>query len=178
MSAETRARRGDAGVAFVGAGLAIAVLSTIAWIAKLPFIFPSLGATAYLSFVVPRPPGSFPVNILVGHVVGLVAGLSALVLFDLRDHPAALIEGVSPARIGATSLAVATTAGILVWTQRHHPPAGATALIVSLGLLRTNHDLVVMFAAVLIMTITLELLHWGSASLFRSRAPSPSEGGG
>ncbi len=41
----------------------------------------------------------------------------------------------------------------MVWARVPHPPAGATTLIVSLGILRTPVDLAVLMLAVVLLTI-------------------------
>ncbi len=42
---------------------------------------------------------------------------------------------------------------LMVWARVPHPPAGATTLIVSLGILRTPVDLAVLTLAVVLLTI-------------------------
>ena len=118
--------------------------------------------------MVPAPPAAQWRNLLIGHGVGLLSGLAGLLLFGLRSHPGAFVEGVSAPRVAATAVAVAMTAGVLVGLGRPHPPAGATSLIVSLGVLRTNRDLVVLALAVVVLAAVLEALR-AAAALVRRR---------
>ena len=53
-----------------------------------PFIFPSLGPTAFLLFYTPTLPAASPRNTLCGHAIGAAAGYLALVLFGLTDRGA------------------------------------------------------------------------------------------
>jgi CBS domain-containing membrane protein len=160
VTAPASSRTRDALTAFFGAGIAIGALGVLAWTTSRPFLFPSLGATAYLGFSTPRSPAAKWQNVLIGHAVGLLTGLLGLLLFDLRMHVGALMEGVGPERMIAASLAVGLTAGVLVGIGRPHPPAGATSLIVALGLLRTTQDLVTLGLAVGALTVILEVLRY------------------
>lgn len=56
-------------------------------------------------------------------------------------------------RVGAAALSLALTSGLMVWFKVPHPPAGATTLIVSLGILRTPFQLSVLMLAVVALTV-------------------------
>lgn len=105
----------------------------------------------------PDQPGAHPLNALVGHGVGLLAGLLSLVLLDLRDHPSAVQEGLTTTRVVAACLALGVTALVLQLARRSHPPAGATTLIVALGILKTTNDLAVMAFSVVVVVAIGEL---------------------
>lgn len=139
--------------AFVNGVLSIGVMSLAALITGAPFIFPSLGPTAFLLFYTPMLPASSPRNTLGGHAIGAAAGYFSLVIFGLTDNAPALVEGVHLNRVGAAALSLGLTSGLMVWARVPHPPAGATTLIVSLGILATPSDLVVLMVAVLFMVI-------------------------
>jgi len=89
---------------------------------------------------------------VLGHGCGILIGYSGLAVFGLVHSPAATSTGFSPARIGAVALAVGVTALVLHVLGCTHPPAGASSLIVSLGILRSPQQLAVMFAAVVLVT--------------------------
>ena len=75
----------------------------------------------------------------------------SLLLFGLAADPAALATGVNPARAGAAALSLGLTSGAMIWLRVPHPPAGATTLIVSLGLLREPWRLGVLMLAVVLL---------------------------
>jgi CBS-domain-containing membrane protein len=133
--------------------IAIAVLAGMAMVWKAPFIFPSLGATAFLLFFNPTVPAASPRNAVVGHAIGIVCGYAALLLTGLQSAPPALLVGVSEPRILATALSLAATGALMVVFRVAHPPAGATTLIVSLGLLTKPPQLLVMALAVAALTL-------------------------
>lgn len=133
--------------------IAIAVMSGVAWATGQPFIFPSLGPTAFLLFYTPTNPAASPRNTIIGHAVGVGAGYLALVVFGLTDDPPALATEVTGGRVGAAALSLALTSAFMVWLRAPHPPAGATTLIVSLGILREPDQLVILMVAVAVLTL-------------------------
>jgi hypothetical protein len=157
---ETGARTGLVS-ALLGAAV-LAVLGAIGIALKQPWLFPSLGPTLMVLAETPTEPAADALNVLVGHVVGIGAGLLALVAFGLREHPSAVQEGLSWPRVGAVCLAIALTALVLQLLHRPHPPAGATTLIVALGILHTGTQLRTMLLAVAALTLVaavVQLVH-------------------
>ena len=142
-----------AAFAFVNGLIAIAVMSVLAYATGEPFIFPSLGPTAFLLFYTPLLPASCPRNTIGGHAIGAAAGYLGLVVFGLADAPPALATSVTGGRIGATALALGLTSGAMVLARVPHPPAGATTLIVALGILREPDQLVVLMLAVVLLVV-------------------------
>lgn len=138
--------------AFVNGLISIGLMSLAALFTGSPFIFPSLGPTAFLLFYTPTVPAASPRNTVLGHLVGCIAGYLSLVVFALQDAPPALGAEFSGGRVGAAALSLALTSGFMVWLKIPHPPAGATTLIVSLGLLRTPAQLAVLMLAVVLLT--------------------------
>ncbi len=114
----------------------IAALGVILWLTGRPFVFPSLGPTAFMLALRPR---QHPAReVIGGHLWGVSAGLLSYHLvaggLTLGSMPAAWsLEAVR--LTGSAVLSVALTAGAMVATRTVHAPACATTLIVSLGLL-------------------------------------------
>lgn len=138
---------------FVGALALMAVAGLGALLTKQTLLFPSLGPTAMLFFARPLPPECSVRNVVVGHWVGIVTGLAALETFGLRDLPSAVTHGLDTRRVIAAALSVAVTATILRLIRCPHAPAGASTLIVSLGLLTTNMQLLMMAASVPLVAV-------------------------
>eukprot|EP01084_Bolivina_argentea_P081849 148206_1 len=137
---------------FIAPFFVIASAASLAWYLDLPGIFPSLGPTAFLHFAIPNKPPSSPRNTLIGHALGILAGWMALEATGLYYNPNAFDEQVSMRRIWCAALSVGVTCFLMVLFKCGHPPAGATTLIVSLGLLKTYLELGVMMAAVIVIT--------------------------
>lgn len=139
--------------AFVNGVLAIGIMAVAALVTDAPFIFPSLGPTAFLLFYTPLLAAACPRNTLGGHAIGAAAGYLSLVVFGLTDNAPALVEGVEWDRVGAAALSLGLTSGAMVWARVPHPPAGATTLIVSLGILREPWQLGVLMVAVFLLVV-------------------------
>jgi CBS-domain-containing membrane protein len=139
--------------AMVNGIVSIGVMAAAAWATGSPFVFPSLGPTAFLFFYTPLAASAAPRNTIIGHAIGAGAGYLSLVLFGLTDAAPALATGVSVARVGAAALSLGLTSGLMVWLRVPHPPAGATTLIVSLGILTAPTQLAVLMLAVVLLTV-------------------------
>jgi CBS-domain-containing membrane protein len=139
--------------ALVNGILSIGLMAMAAVLTGAPFIFPSLGPTAFLLFYTPTAPAASPRNTLGGHLIGALAGYLSLVVFGLTDRGPALATGVDWANVGAAALSLGLTSGAMVWCKVPHPPAGATTLIVSLGILRQPWQLGVLMLAVALLVV-------------------------
>lgn len=136
---------------FVNGCLSIGLMSLAALLTSQPMVFPSLGPTAFLCFYTPMTPAASPRNTLLGHAIGASAGWVCLTAFGLDDAGPALTTGVSWPRVLAAGLSLGLTSGVMVLLKAPHPPAGATTLIVSLGLLRDLDQLAVLMLAVVVL---------------------------
>jgi CBS domain-containing membrane protein len=138
---------------FLNGSITIAILAAVAMVSRTPFVFPSLGPTAFLFFFTPRAPAATPRHTIYGHAIGIACGYASLWLFGLQHAPAAMVAGVSAARIGAAALSLASTGALMILLKAAHPPAGATTLIVSLGIVTLPFHLLVIEIAVAILTL-------------------------
>ena len=133
--------------------IAIGLSGFWAWLLDEPLLFPSLGATAFLFFETPLAEVGTPRNAVIGHFVAIAAAVVALAAFGLLGDPSAYVQGVTPARIGAVAVSVALTGGVLRLLRAAHPPAGATTIIVSSGLLAETRQIGAVAAGVLLITV-------------------------
>ncbi len=138
---------------FLNGFITIGLLAGVAMISGTPFVFPSLGPTAFLFFFTPRAPAASPRHTMYGHAIGILCGYGALWLFGLQHAPPAMATGVSAARVGAAALSLASTGAVMILLKTPHPPAGATTLIVSLGIVTRPFHLLVIEIAVAILTL-------------------------
>ena len=136
---------------FVNGFLTIALLALLAVLTNSPFVFPSLGPTAYLLFIAPLAENSSPRNTILGHAIGLICGYAAFTLTGAANLPFGAHPGVYWPRIIAAALSLSATGGFMVLFRASHPPAGATTLIVSLGIISQPKELVIIEAAVFIL---------------------------
>ena len=86
----------------------------------LTLMIGSIGASAVLVYGAPRSPLAQPRNLVAGHVVSAIVGVSCWKL--LHAYPWL-----------AAAVAVATAIALMHATRTLHPPGGATALIAVIG---------------------------------------------
>src|SRR5438067_4800494 len=144
--------RGNAVYTFVGSLVAIGLSGFCAWLFAEPLLFPSLGATAFLFFETPLAEVGTPRNAIVGHYVAALAAIACLATFGLLDEPSVYVTGMTGPRIAAVALSVALTGGLLRLLRAAHPPAGATTIIVSSGLLVKPGQILAVASGVVLVT--------------------------
>ena len=133
--------------------LSIAILSAVAMISHTPFVFPSLGPTAILFFFHPMSASASPRHALYGHAIGILCGYGSLVLMGLQHAGSGVGGAVGPRRLFAVALSLGATAFFMVLLKVAHAPAGATTLIVSLGIITLPWHLAVIEIAVALLCL-------------------------
>jgi hypothetical protein len=134
------------------AGAYIALLGLIAWGTGHPFIFPSLGPTAFSLTL--RSKANTARTVLGGHLWGVVCGLLAYhaLASGLTITTINTPLSVSSLWLAASgALSVMLTAVCMLMTRTVHSPACATTLIISLGLLPSLLDGGIIMMAVIIL---------------------------
>jgi CBS domain-containing membrane protein len=144
--------RGNAIYTALGSLLTIALSGVLAWALDEPLVFPSLGATAFLFFETPMAEVASVRNTLIGHTVATVVAFFWLSVFGLVGDPSAIDTSFTSERVACVALSLACTGGFLRLLRAAHPPAGATTVIVALGLLTTVSELAVLLAGVLLLS--------------------------
>jgi CBS-domain-containing membrane protein len=157
----------------VNGTLSIGLIACVALLTQQAFIFPSLGATAFILFHIPLAEAASPRNVLCAHLIGALCGWTCLSAFGLEGDPAAFAAGVDWARAGAAALSLGTTAGLMVLLRIPHPPAAATALVVSLGLMPTLGHIPVLLAGVVLLLAQALLLNRLAGIPYPFWAPRP-----
>ena len=130
----------------------IGLLALLALLTGSPFVFPSLGPTAYLFFFSPLAEASCPRNTILGHAIGLICGYAAFAMTARFGLPFAMHGSVHGPRVLAAALSLAATGALMALFRVSHPPAGATTLIVALGIISQPKELVVIEVAVVLLT--------------------------
>jgi CBS-domain-containing membrane protein len=136
---------------FVNGFVTIGMLALLALVSRNPFVFPSLGPTAYLLFFSPLAKTCSPRNTIFGHAIGIICGYAAFVLTGAGALPFGLHPGIFWPRILAAALSLSATGAFMVLLEVSHPPAGATTLIISLGIISKPRELVIIEVAVFLL---------------------------
>jgi HPP family len=137
----------------VVAAVALALAGLVGVLLHQPWLFPSLGPTIMVIAETPAQPAAHPRNVLIGHAVGVGAGWLALLVTRLRYAPSTVQAGLDGRRVAAAVISLVVTVVVLQLLRTPHAPAGATTLIVGLGILKTPGDLIVIVLAVVLVTI-------------------------
>jgi CBS domain-containing membrane protein len=145
--------RGNALYTALGSLLTIGLSGLLAWALDEPLVFPSLGATAFLFFETPMAEVASVRNTLIGHSVGTLVAFFWLSVFGLVGEPSAITAGFTAERVACVALSLAGTGGILRLLRAAHPPAGATTVIVSIGLLTTVEECAILLTGVLLLSV-------------------------
>ncbi|MGC1964853.1 MAG: HPP family protein [Candidatus Acidiferrales bacterium] len=144
--------RDDLFWAALGEGGLVLVMAAIGLATGQPLIFASLGPTAYELVEQPQLRSARTYNIIVGHLFGVGAGFLAIYLCHAWAAPNVISTGiVSPARLGAVTVAATLTTVVTLIAKAGQPAALATTLLVSLGSMQTGRDAIALIAGVLII---------------------------
>src|SRR4051812_3033245 len=160
-------RPGSGVYTFLAALATLAICGIVGKALKQPFLFPSLGPILLVMLDKPLSPNARPRSSLLANGAALLAGYGSLLLLGLEHHKSVVEEGITPRRIAAAALSLAVTGLVAHLLKAQHPPAGATTLIVSLGILHQPKQLVAMAVAIVLATA----LAWMANTAAGVRAP-------
>ena len=105
-------------VAWLGGFLAISAITLLSNTFSTALVLGSFGASCVLIFGFPDVPFSQPRNVIGGHFLSSLIGLSYLTLFG--------------ASWWSVSIAVGTSIAVMMITRTTHPPAGSNPVIIYL----------------------------------------------
>jgi hypothetical protein len=136
------------------AGLLFTVLGALAWMSGQPFIFPSLGPSAFILAFDRRSERTRTYRIVGSHLIGGIVGLLAWSLLAsgisiTATPPAFSADGLRLA--ASATLSIVLTSWAMIATDTIHAPACATTLIVSLGLLSAPLQVAIIAVSVFIL---------------------------
>jgi hypothetical protein len=138
------------------AGVLFTVLGAVAWLSGQPFVFPSLGPSAFLLAFERQGDRRRLYRVVASHCIGGVAGLLAYTLLGAgttltATPPPGSAAGLHLVASGVVSI-VLTSWGMIA-TDTNHAPACATTLIVSLGLLSTPIQVATIVVSVVVLVV-------------------------
>jgi hypothetical protein len=147
-------------VPFISASLIVLVGAIGSWM-RQPWLFAALAPTI---FMVAANPGHETTNfraIVVGHLAAIACAYLALLMLNATTAPTMLATRVVPfPRIWASAAAMAMLAIVMPQLRSFHPPAAATALLITLGAYRmTGKTPLALMGGVVVMAIAAEALH-------------------
>lgn len=121
------------------AAIAAVLLGAIGVFGKFagyPLLFASLGPTAALQVTAPQLQMSRPWNVVVGHLIGIAVGYAAVFATGAAHAPPFTSgEELTFVRVEAAALAMFAAILLELAFGASHAPAGATTLLVALGIM-------------------------------------------
>jgi hypothetical protein len=137
----------------LAAGLLMLVVGAVAYATSQPFLYPSLGPTAFLQAEFPFHRTSQFRDTTFGHLIGIAAGLAAVFILGARSEPRLdASTRLPPRRIAAAALTVTLVIILQLLFKISNPPSAGTGLLFALGFFQPRLiDVIEVLAGVLFM---------------------------
>ncbi|MFI7241639.1 HPP family protein [Streptomyces qinglanensis] len=140
-------------------GVALTAVGLAGYAAGWVWLTTALGPTAYLLLARPGNEASRLRSAFLGHTAAIVCGLACLAAFGLWNHPSVVEAGhESLPQIGAQAVAVGLTLLGQTLLRVEHPPAAATALLITSGITRPGYPLYGLLAGLALLLILVAAL--------------------
>ncbi len=134
----------------------MAIIGAMAWVAGMPWLFPSLGPTIAIQAHSPQATVARPWNVVVGHAIGAIVGFACVwATGAVHQAPVNVSHEISAPRFIAAALAVALSMALQHLADAHHPPAQATTLLIVVGALDASYQGAFVIAAGIVLVALL-----------------------
>ena len=141
--------------------LLIVLAGMISFWLKQPWLFAALGPTIIMVASTPGHETTSFRAVVVGHISAMACAYMALLLLNANEATtlSRAVTEISP-RVWASALALALLAIVQPQLRAYHPPAAATALLITLGFYRmTGRTPLALIGGVVAVAIGAELLN-------------------
>jgi hypothetical protein len=140
----------------------IVIVGVVGYWMKQPWLFAGLGPTILLVASNPGHESSRFRSVVVGHLAAIGCAYLALVLLNATKAPSLLVTSTVPmARVWAGAGAMAMLGLVMPQLKAYHPPAAATALLVTMGAYRmTGKTPLALLCGVLLVAMAAEGLRY------------------
>ncbi len=140
----------------IACSISMVIMGVAAYLTSWPFIFPSLGPSAFLCFYSPSSPMAAPRNMVLGHGIGAAIGFGVYQLSRTLVPPS--MSGPMWIFI-APAISLGVVGMVMVATDILHPPAGSTTMIAAMGLMPHWYSIPVLMGAVAMISLQAYLMH-------------------
>ena len=138
-----------------------------------PWLFASLGPTAFQVTEYPELRASRVYHVFAGHFLAVGIGFAAVAILGAWDAPVVMAtHHLAIIRVWSCVLAVSLTSAAMTLVRASHPPAAATCLLIALGSLASTRGAIAIVVGVIIVGVLGELLR-----ILRLRAKRESRAG-
>lgn len=140
---------------FLAGAVALGTISIVAYLTRLPLLFPQLGPSAFILFHTPMSVTASPRNVLLSHTLAVASGLFALWLVGWIYPQAGLSDpfALNWYRILVIALTMGVSGVIMVGVKCVHPPAAASALIAAMGFLNSMDQVLGVIGAMMLLVL-------------------------
>lgn len=140
---------------FIAGTTALAIISVLASVTRLPLLFPQLGPSAFILFYTPMSEQASPRNVLLSHFLGVGVGLLCLWLMAQFYPNVHLIDSsvINWQRELVVACSVGLVCLLMAVAKCVHAPAVASALIAALGFFESPLHLFGILAAVVLLLL-------------------------
>ncbi len=140
---------------FIAGAVALGTIAIIAYLTRLPLLFPQLGPSAFILFHTPMSLTASPRNVLLSHTLAVACGLFALWLVGWIYPGAGLSDPfvLNWHRILVIALTMGVSGVIMVGLKCVHPPAAASALIAAMGFLSSTEQVLGVIGAMILLVL-------------------------
>ncbi len=135
-------------VAAINGGMAILAIGIIAYMTRLPLLFPAMGPSCFIMFSTPLSPGATPRSVILGHCICLLTGVIVWHIISFLCGNTISPQMASWPLYLSASLALAISALLLVRMSCPHPPACASSLVVAIGAVTGWQNIILMMAVI------------------------------
>ncbi|MFH8811643.1 HPP family protein [Streptomyces hygroscopicus] len=144
---------------FLTSAVLLAVVGAVGQGAGWVLLTTTLGPTAYMLLAQPESEAARLRNSSLGHATATACGLACLAVFGLWQQPSVVEQKRDTwSQIGAQALAVGLTVLLLELFRAQHPPAAATALLITSGIARPGPPLYGMLTGLALLIACAALL--------------------
>lgn len=140
---------------FAAGVIALGTITIIAYLTRLPLLFPPLGPSAFILFYTPMSISASPRSVILSHILALTAGLSSLWFFTLILSHANLYDPavINWYRVIVIALSMGLICLMMIIVKCVHPPAAASALIAAMGYLQNVEQIIGFIVAVIFLVL-------------------------
>jgi len=145
----------------IGGAITIGIISIAAFITNLSLVFPPLAATTFIVFYTPMGKSACPRNIITAHTLGIIIGLSSLMLsaWLFPDSNVQDPEVMNWTSISTVAFSIGIFSALMIIFNCVHPPAAATALIAVLGYITNSTQVIGFIGAAILLVLNTFLFH-------------------
>lgn len=150
--------RKDSFVAAAYEACLLSLAALLSYFLHAPLVFASLGPTIYEMIEMPAQPSARPYNVLVGHAIGILAGVVALWTTHAFAAPALSVHGLPLRRVLSVAIAGFLTVLGTLLLKATQPAALSTTLLISLGTMQTWYAIVSIACGVVLIVAAGEAI--------------------